>query len=68
MLGIVAIAPLLLLATWHGWAGGGPPTSPERREAHVFWLWVCLAGAAACPIVGLVGFLRLRRPRLQGES
>jgi hypothetical protein len=60
-LGVAAAVPLSLFAAYHVWAGGGPPTTPERRQAHMLWEFVCLAGALAAPIAGWIAFRRLRR-------
>lgn len=60
-LGVAAAVPLFLFAAYHVWAGGGPPTTPERRQAHMLWEFVFLAGALAAPIVGWIAFRRLRR-------
>lgn len=61
LLGCLAVVPLLFLAAWHGWAGGGPPTTPERRQEHEFWLWVCITGALLSPAVAALLARRLRR-------
>jgi hypothetical protein len=60
MLGLAAAAPLFLFAAYHVWAGGGPPTTPERRQAHMMWEFAYLAGALAAPIAGWIAFRRLR--------
>lgn len=60
-LGVAAAVPLSLFAAYHVWAGGGPPTTPERRQAHMLWEFVYLAGALAAPIAGWIAFRRLRR-------
>lgn len=60
-LGVVAVAPMLACAVYHAWAGGGPPTTPERRQVHMSWEFACLAGAVASPIAGWIAFRRLRR-------
>jgi len=60
-LGVVVAVPLFLSAVYHAWAGGGPPTTPERRQAHMMWEFTYLAGALAAPIAGCIAFRRLRR-------
>ena len=60
-LGVVAVVPLFWCAVYHAWAGGGPPTTPERRQAHIMWEFAYLAGALASPIAGWIAFRKLRR-------
>ena len=60
-LGVAAAVPFVLFAAYHVWAGGGPPTTPERRQAHMLWEFACLAGALAASIAGWIAFRRLRR-------
>jgi len=59
-LGVVVSVPLFLSAVYHAWAGGGPPTTPERRQAHILWEFAYLAGALVAPIAGWIAFRRLR--------
>ena len=59
-LGVVVAVPLFLSAVYHAWAGGGPPTTPERRQAHMMWEFAYLAGALVAPIAGWIAFRRLR--------
>lgn len=61
--GLVATVPLLYLAAFYGWAAGGPPQAPERRQMLMVWYFACLASALAAPLVGILVFRSLRRSK-----
>jgi Protein of unknown function (DUF2530) len=45
----------VVLLPWYDWLG---------RHGHRIWLWTCLAGW----IVGMLGFLLLRKHRSEGRA
>lgn len=61
--GFLATVPLLYLAAFYGWAAGGPPQTPERRQMLLVNLLACLASALAAPLVGILVFRSLRRSK-----
>ena len=65
LLGLLMVVPVPLLwyAAFHGWLAGGPPTTPERREAHLFRYFAALLAAIVSPIVGSIVFRRLQRSK-----
>ena len=66
--GFLATVPLLYLAAFYGWAAGGPPQAPERRQMLLAWCFTCLASALAAPIVGILVFRSLRRSKAAQQA
>jgi hypothetical protein len=66
--GFLATVPFLYLAAFYGWAAGGPPHTPERRQMLLVWYFTCLASALATPIVGLLVFRSLRRSKAAQQA